>query len=103
MLGKKSTLQTAQMFVEGVTDENLKNRFGTSVNEYMAHEHSKEIQAKINQLRNGFSQIGKTKNSSITFNELVKFFNERNVNQLYIKLFLYIYSQIIFLLTKIKF
>lgn len=80
MLGKKSTLQTAQMFVEGVTDENLKNRFGTSVNEYMAHEHSKEIQAKINQLRNEFSQIGKSKNSTITFNELVKFFNDRNVN-----------------------
>lgn len=81
MLGKKTTLQTAQMFVQGVTDENLKNRYGTSVNEYMAHEHSKEIQAKINQLRGEFAQIGKSKNSPITFNELVSFFNERNVNQ----------------------
>jgi len=81
MLGKKSTLQTAQMFVEGVTDENLKNRYGTSVNEYMSHAHSKEIQEKINQLRNEFAQIGKTKNSPITFNDLVTFFNERNVNQ----------------------
>ena len=81
MLGKKTTLQTAQMLAEGVTDENLKNRYGTSVNEYMTREHSKEIQKKINQLRDEFSKIGKTKNSQITFDELVSFFNERNVNQ----------------------
>jgi len=81
MLGKKTTLQTAQMLAEGVTDENLKNRYGTSVNEYMSREHSKEIQKRITQLRDEFFQIGKTKNSQITFNELVSFFNERNVNQ----------------------
>jgi hypothetical protein len=69
------------MLAEGVTDENLKNRYGTSVNEYMTREHSKEIQKKINQLRDEFSKIGKNKNSQITFNELVSFFNERNVNQ----------------------
>jgi hypothetical protein len=74
-------LQTAQILAEGVTDENLKNRYGTSVNEYMTREHSKEIQKKINQLRDEFSKIGKNKNSQITFNELVSFFNERNVNQ----------------------
>ena len=81
MLGKKTTLQTAQILAEGETDENLKNRYGTSVNEYMTREHSKEIQKKINQLRDEFSKIGKNKNSQITFNELVSFFNERNVNQ----------------------
>ena len=81
MLGKKTTLQTAQILAEGVTDENLKNRYGTNVNEYMTREHSKEIQKKINQLRDEFSKIGKNKNSQITFNELVSFFNERNVNQ----------------------
>lgn len=79
MYGKKNTLQTAQMFVEGVTDQNLKNRYGTSVNEYMAHEQSKIIQEKINLLRNEFAQIGKSKNSQITFNELLSFFKERNV------------------------
>ncbi len=79
MYGKKNTLQTAQMFVEGVTDQNLKNRYGTSVNEYMAHEQSKIIQEKINLLRNEFAQIGKSKNSPITFNELLSFFKERNV------------------------
>ena len=80
MYGKKSTLQTAQMFVEGVTDENLKNRYGTSVNEYMSHEQSKRIQEKINMLRNEFAQIGKSKNNPITFDELKSFFKEKNVN-----------------------
>ena len=81
MYGKKSTLQTAQMFVEGVTDENLKNRYGTSVNEYMSHEQSKRIQEKINMLRNEFAKIGKSKNNPITFDELKSFFSERNVNK----------------------
>ena len=80
MYKKRTTLQTAQMFVEDMTDESLKSRFGTSVNEYMGHQHSKEIQEKINQLRNEFSQIGKNKKSYITFDELISFFNERNVN-----------------------
>lgn len=81
MYDKKNTLKTAQMFVEGVTDQNLKNRFGTSVNEYMTHEQSKIIQEKINLLRNEFAKIGKSKTSPITFNELLSFFKERNVNK----------------------
>jgi uncharacterized FlgJ-related protein len=81
MYEKKNTLKTAQMFVEGVTDQNLKNRFGTSVNEYMTHEQSKIIQEKINLFRNEFAQIGKSKTSQITFNELLSFFKERNVNK----------------------
>jgi hypothetical protein len=84
MFTKKTTLQTAQMFVEGVTDENLKNRYGTSVNEYMSHEQSKKIQEKINVLRNEFAQIGKSKTSPITFNELVSLFDNKNVIKKYI-------------------
>lgn len=80
MYGKKNTLQTAQLFAEEITDENLKNRFGTSVNEYMGREHSKVIREKINSLRNEFTQIGKSKTDIITFDELVSFFNEKNVN-----------------------
>ena len=79
MFGKKPTLQTAQMFVQGVTDENLKNRYGTSVNEYMSHEQSKIIQEKINLLRNEFAKIGKSKNNPITLDELKSFFNQKNV------------------------
>ena len=97
MYKKKNTLQTAQMFVERVTDENLKHRYGTSVNGYMSHEHSQEIQEKINMMRNEIAQIGKSKTSTITFEELVQFFNERNVTikLFYSFLFNYFYSQII--------
>lgn len=80
MYQKKNTLQTAQMFAEEITDENLKNRFGTSLNEYMGREQSKAIREKINTLRNEFTQIGKSKTDAITFDELISFFNEKNVN-----------------------
>lgn len=80
MYQKKNTLQTAQMFAEEITDENLKNRFGTSLNEYMGREQSKAIREKINTLRNEFTQIGKSKTDTITFDELISFFNEKNVN-----------------------
>ena len=80
MYQKKNTLQTAQMFAEEITDENLKNRFGTSLNEYMGREQSKANREKINTLRNEFTQIGKSKTDTITFDELTSFFNEKNVN-----------------------
>ena len=80
MYQKNNTLQTAHMFAEEITDENLKNRFGTSLNEYMGREQSKAIREKINTLRNEFTQIGKSKTDTITFDELTSFFNEKNVN-----------------------
>ena len=79
MYQKKNTLQTAQLFAEEITDENLKNRFGTSLNEYMGREQSKAIREKINTLRNEFTQIGKSKTDTITFDELTSFFSEKNV------------------------
>lgn len=88
MYRKKNTLQTAQLFAEEITDEKLKNRFGTSVDDYMGREKSKAIQQKINKLRNEFTQIGKTKGDTITFEELTSFFNERNVNHI---LYIYIF------------
>lgn len=81
MYSKKTTLQTAQMFTESIIDDNLKTRYGTSVSEYMSHENSKKLKEKINELRDEFAQIGKTKNSPINFNELIIFFNQRNVNK----------------------
>ena len=43
-------------------------------------EELKAIREKINLLRNEFTQIGKSKTDNITFEELISFFNERNVN-----------------------
>ena len=94
MYSKKNTMQTAQKFVESITDDNLKSRYGTSLTEYMTNEQSKKIEEKIIELRKEFNQIGKSKTSSITFNELIEFFNEKNV-----KYYLYniIYIYIIFI------
>jgi hypothetical protein len=50
----------------------------------MSHEQSKKIQEKINVLRNEFAQIGKSKTSPITFNELVSLFDNKNVIKKYI-------------------
>ena len=53
----------------------------------MGREHSKAIREKINKLRNEFTQIGKSKTDTITFEELTNFFNEKNVN-IYLNKFL---------------
>jgi hypothetical protein len=47
----------------------------------MGREHSKAIREKINLLRNEFTQIGKSKKDSITFEELTAFFHDKNVNK----------------------
>lgn len=81
MLTKKTTLQAASMLAEGANDENLKSRYGTSVDEYMSREHAKEVRQKINDLRGEFLKIGKDKNDTLTFEELTNFFNQNNVTQ----------------------
>ena len=85
MLNKKSTLQAAEMLAEGAVDENLKKRYGTSVNEYMTREHAKEVRNQINILRSEFEKIGKNKNSPITIEEIQDLLSKINVK--YILLF----------------
>jgi succinate dehydrogenase/fumarate reductase flavoprotein subunit len=77
---KKTTLQQAEMLVDNVIDENLKKRYGTSVNEYMTREHAKDIRNQINELREEFKKIGKSKTSTLSFEELHDFLNKINVN-----------------------
>ena len=76
---KKTTLQTAEMLADSAIDQNLKKRYGTSVNEYMTREHAKEMQNQINILRGEFEKIGKNKNSTLSLEELQDFLNKINV------------------------
>ena len=76
---KKTTLQTAEMLADSAIDQNLKKRYGTSVNEYMTREHAKEMQNQINILRGEFEKIGKNKNSTLSLEELQNFLNKINV------------------------
>ena len=73
MLNKKTTLQTAEMLAETAVDENLKKRYGTSVNEYMSREHAKEVRNQINVLRGEFEKYGKSKTSPLSLEELYDF------------------------------
>lgn len=81
MLNKKTTLQAAEVLAEGAVDENLKKRYGTSVNEYMTREHAKEVRNQINNLRSEFDKKGKSKNSPITKDEIKDLLNEINVKK----------------------
>ena len=79
MLNKKSTLQTAEMLVGTAIDENLKKRYGASVNEYMSREYAKDIRNQINNLRGEFEKFGKSKTSKLSLNELHEFLKSINV------------------------
>ena len=86
-LQRKTTLQTASEVVADTVDVNLKERYGTSIDEYMSREHAKEIRKQIEQLRNEFQSIDKNKDSFLTKEELKDFFNKNNV-KIYIYFFI---------------
>ena len=92
MFNKKTTLQTAEMLADTAMDENLKKRYGTSVNEYMTREHAKEVRNQINILRGEFEKIGKNKTSQLSLDDLYTFLQKINVYILFIiyGIFLYI-------------
>lgn len=83
-MNKKNTLQTAEMLADSAFNENLKKRYGTSLNEYMSREHSKEVLQEINLLRSQFEKFGKTKTSTLTLNELQDILTKINVKIFYI-------------------
>ena len=72
MIKRKNTLETATNLAEGSIDEKLKQRYGTSVDEYMTRQHTKD-------LRKEFIIMNKEKNSYLTKDELVEFFNKKSV------------------------
>ena len=80
MSKKQTTLQIASMLAEETADDNLKYRYGTSIEENMSREHAKDVIKKINDLRNEFTLINKDKKSEISLEELTTFFNKRNPN-----------------------
>ena len=83
-LQRKTTLQTATTIATTSVDPNLRQKYGTSVDEFMSREHQKEIQKKIGELRQQFQVINKDKNSFISKEELVDFFSHNNqYNEVY--------------------
>ena len=72
------------MLADTAMDENLKKRYGTSVNEYMTREHAKEVRNQINILRGEFEKIGKSKTSQLSPDDLYIFLQKINVYILFI-------------------
>lgn len=87
-MNKKTTLQTAEMIAENNFNDNLQKRYGTSVNEYMSREHSKEVLQEINILRSLFEKFGKTKTSNLTSAGLKDFLTKINVKKNYIIIYI---------------
>ena len=65
-LQRKTTLQTATTLATTTVDQNLRQKYGTSVDEFMTREHQKNIKKKIAELRQQFQTINKDKNSFIS-------------------------------------
>ena len=62
----------------------MKKKYGTSFNEYMSREHSKEVLQEINLLRGQFEKFGKSKTSNISLDELQDFLIKINVKKNFI-------------------
>ena len=83
MIKHKTTLQAVSSIEKESEDQNLKARYGTSVEEYMSREHKKELRQEINNLRNEFKFMNKTKNSYITPEELIEFLKSKDSSKNY--------------------
>ena len=83
MIKHKTTLQAVSNIEKESEDQNLKARYGTSVEEYMSREHKKELRQEINNLRNEFKFMDKTKNSYITPEELIEFLKSKDSSKNY--------------------
>ena len=79
MIHRKNTLQAANEVAEDAVDIDLKKRYGTSIEEYMSREHSKEVLQEINLLRGLFEKYGKNKTSTLSLNEIQDFLSKLNV------------------------
>ena len=77
---RTSTIQHASnVFNNVVIDSKLRDRYGTSVDEFMSKEYQVHIQNRIRQLRGMFQQINKDKNSFISVDELTEYFNQNKL------------------------
>ena len=85
-MNKNNTMQTVEMLQGSTFNENLKKKYGTSFNEYMSREHSKEVLQEINLLRGQFEKFGKSKTSNISLDELQDFLIKINVKKYYYNL-----------------
>jgi len=83
-LQRKTTIQAANEVAETTVDKDLNKKYGTSINEYMSREHAKEIRKNIDNLRNQFQIIDKSKDSYLSKDDLKEFLNKKSVKYIYL-------------------
>jgi hypothetical protein len=75
-LKRRNTDDLVNQITEELFDENLQQRFGTSLSINMTSEYQKYIKNKYKELHNEFSKINKNPNDGITVEELLEFLKQ---------------------------
>lgn len=83
-LKRRNTIEQAHEIGNTFVDPKLKERYGTSIDEFMDRAYGKELQGRIKQLREQFVQMNEAKDydgnrTQLNFQEYLDFFQERNV------------------------
>jgi len=71
---KNSAILTAQL-IEKLVDENLMQRYGTSLEVNMGREYQKYLDKKYQELKNEFDKMNKNSDEFISIEELTEFIN----------------------------
>ena len=85
---KNSAILTAQL-IEKLVDENLMQRYGTSLEVNMGREYQKYLDKKYQELKNEFDKMNKNSDEFISIEELTDFINQFSNEVNYIKYFSY--------------
>jgi hypothetical protein len=74
-LGRKNSALLAADLTRELIDENLMQKYGTSLDINMGREYQKYLDQKYHTLSKEFAKINKNEDDYITFDELVDFVN----------------------------
>ena len=76
--GRKNSALLAANLTRELIDDNLMQKYGTSLDINMGREYQKYLDDKYRTLRKEFSQINKNEDDHITIKELTEFVNSRS-------------------------
>lgn len=76
-LQRKNTSEVTQNIAASLIDNKLKERYGTSIDEFISHDYNNKILQRVENLRNEFRSIGKDKDSFLSVDDITSFFNEK--------------------------
>ena len=75
MLDRKNSSELTAQITSKLLDENLMQRYGTSLNINMGREYQKYLDEKYSKLKVEFDKINKNSDDVITLDELTEFMN----------------------------